>query len=250
MTPIAVARRTETTVLICEARPTPMVVRASAKAVMRRVTRLTVQISAQVNIRTTSSEGRSCWTKPCRLKANPGQSAEELMRGFRGPSESIEHKFTVIFPVGAAARLFPIISLCKVFRQAAPPLAGRHRFSLPGPAGGRFPRRQRAGPEPDAFPFPPPTPQQNGGRPPFGQRAGYKLRIPALHHAQEEAAKRRNIDRQNKLKANSDTDCATGDGTQHCGRAERRRRRLASDGQEGEEIEKLAHSVKELMKSE
>ena len=98
-------------------------------------------------------------------------------------------------------------------------------------------------------PFPPPTPQQNGGRPPFGQEPDTS-QDPALHHAQEEAAKRRNIDRQNKLKANSDRIVQLA--TELSTAVEPNDKDPASPAmaKKAEEIEKLAHSVKELMKSE
>ena len=70
MIPIAVARRTEATVLICEARPMPIAPRPSAKVVMRRVATLTIQISAQVKIKTPRSAGRSWWAKLRRAESH------------------------------------------------------------------------------------------------------------------------------------------------------------------------------------
>ncbi len=101
---------------------------------------------------------------------------------------------------------------------------------------------------PTPSPFPPTT-GPTGGRPPFGQEPD-ATQDPMLHHAQQEAAKKRNIDRQNKLMANSDrivqlaTELSTG--------VEPNEKDPAAPAmaKKAEEIEKLARSVKDLMKSE
>jgi HAMP domain-containing protein len=91
-------------------------------------------------------------------------------------------------------------------------------------------------------PFPPTT-GQSSGRPPFGQEQE-PTPDPVFRHAQQEAAKKRNIERQTKLTADSDKivqlaqELSDKDPTS------------PAMAKKAEEIEKLAKSVKELMKSD
>ncbi len=95
----------------------------------------------------------------------------------------------------------------------------------------------------------PPTTGQGSGRPPFGQEtdAGQD---PMLHHAQQEAARKRNIERQNKLLADSSrivelaNELSTGVEPKGKGPTS------VAMSKKAEEIEKLARSVREHMKSE
>ena len=97
-------------------------------------------------------------------------------------------------------------------------------------------------------PFPPTTGQSNG-RPPFGTETD-TTQDPMLRHAQQEAAKRRNIDRQNKLVSDSDrivqlaSELNTGVDPNGKDAAS------IAMAKKAEEIEKLAHSVRDLMKSD
>jgi hypothetical protein len=102
---------------------------------------------------------------------------------------------------------------------------------------------------PTPSPFPLPTPQQSGGRPPFGQEPD-ATQDPALRHAQEEAAKKRNIDRQNRLKSNSDRIVQLATELNTAVEPNDKDPTSPAMAKKAEEIEKLAHSVKELMKSE
>jgi hypothetical protein len=102
---------------------------------------------------------------------------------------------------------------------------------------------------------PPPPPQypqttgQGTARVPFGQEPDTN-QDPMLRHAQQEAAKRRNIDRQNKLVADSSrivqlaNELSTG--VEPTGKDPT----SAALSKKAEEIEKLAKSVKDLMKSD
>jgi len=102
---------------------------------------------------------------------------------------------------------------------------------------------------PTPSPFPLPTPQQSGGRPPFGQEPD-ATQDPSVRHAQQEAAKKRNIDRQNKLKANSDRIVQLATELNTAVEPNDKDPASPAMAKKAEEIEKLARSVKELMKSE
>ncbi len=97
-------------------------------------------------------------------------------------------------------------------------------------------------------PFPQ-TPGQNGGRPPIGQEPDM-TQDPMLRHAQEEAAKRRNIDRQNKLTADSDRIVQLAQELSTAGDPDGKGAASPALAKKAEEIEKLARNVKDLMKSE
>jgi hypothetical protein len=97
-------------------------------------------------------------------------------------------------------------------------------------------------------PFPP-TPGQNTGRPPFGQESD-STQDPMMRHAQEEAAKRRNIDRQNKLNADSDRIVQLAQELSTAGEPDGKGASSPALAKKAEEIEKLARNVKDLMKSE
>jgi hypothetical protein len=95
----------------------------------------------------------------------------------------------------------------------------------------------------------PTLPGQNGGRPPFGQESDTNP-DPNLRRAQQEAAAKRNVERQKKLVAesnrilqlaqelNADVDPAGKDPLP------------STIAKKAEEVEKLARSVKDLMRSE
>jgi len=96
----------------------------------------------------------------------------------------------------------------------------------------------------------PPTAGQGNGRPPFGSEPDAN-QDPMLRHAQEEAAKKRNIERQNKLLANSDRILQlASELNATAAPADQEPKTSAAMSKKAEEIEKLARSVKELMKSE
>jgi hypothetical protein len=97
-------------------------------------------------------------------------------------------------------------------------------------------------------PFPP-TPGQNTGRPPFGQESE-PTQDPMMRHAQEEAAKRRNTDRQNKLMADSDRIVQLAQQLSTAGEPDGKGAASPALAKKAEEIEKLARNVKDLMKSE
>jgi hypothetical protein len=95
----------------------------------------------------------------------------------------------------------------------------------------------------------PAPPGQTVGRVPFGQRQEPN-QDPAFRHAEEEAAKRRNIERQNKMVADSDKICAL---------AQEFSDQINKGAQDAlspasvrkiEEIEKLAKGVKDRMRSD
>jgi hypothetical protein len=95
----------------------------------------------------------------------------------------------------------------------------------------------------------PPTTGQGSGRPPFGQETD-TTQEPMVRHAQEEAARKRNIERQNKLLADSSrivqlaNELSTG--VEPKGKVPT----SVAMSKKAEEIEKLARSVREHMKSE
>jgi HAMP domain-containing protein len=89
----------------------------------------------------------------------------------------------------------------------------------------------------------PPTTGQSSGRPPLGQEPE-PTPDPVLRHAQQEAAKKRNIERQSKLAANSDKI------VQLAQELSNKEPASSAMAKKAEEIEKLAKSVKELMKSD
>jgi hypothetical protein len=97
-------------------------------------------------------------------------------------------------------------------------------------------------------PFPP-TQGQNVGRPPFGQESD-TTQDPMMRHAQEEAAKKRNIDRQNKLNADSDRIVQLAQELSTAGEPAGKGAASPALAKKAEEIEKLARNVKDLMKSE
>jgi len=100
--------------------------------------------------------------------------------------------------------------------------------------------------EPPPFPS---APGQNPGRVPFGQGREPDNPDPNVRHAQEEAARRRNIERQSRMVANSNRIVQL---------AQELNAEVDKSGKgtpvivskKAEEIEKLAKSVKDLMKSE
>ena len=71
-----------------------------------------------------------------------------------------------------------------------------------------------------------------------------------MRHAQEEAAKKRNIDRQNKLNADSDRIVQLAQQLSTAVEPDGKGSALSALAKKAEEIEKLARSVKDLMKSE
>ena len=98
-------------------------------------------------------------------------------------------------------------------------------------------------------PFPPNPAQQNVGRPPFGQEPEGP-QDPMMRHAQEEAAKKRNTDRQNKLMADSDRIVQLAQQLSTAGEPDGKGAASPAFAKKAEEIEKLARNVKDLMKSE
>lgn len=97
---------------------------------------------------------------------------------------------------------------------------------------------------PSAFPQ---TPAQN--RPPFGQEPE-TTQDPMLRRAQEDAAKKRNIERQKKLLADSDRIVQLAKELSAAAEPNPQDPTPPGMAKKAEEIEKLARSVKELMKSE
>jgi hypothetical protein len=100
-----------------------------------------------------------------------------------------------------------------------------------------------------APPFQPPTTGPGSGRPPFGQETETN-QDPMVHHAQQEAARRRNIDRQNKLVADSSRIVQLANELNAGVEPNEKDTTSGAMSKKAEEIEKLARSVKELMKSE
>jgi hypothetical protein len=98
-------------------------------------------------------------------------------------------------------------------------------------------------------PYQPPTTGPGSGRPPFGQETETN-QDPMYRHAQQEAAKKRNVERQKKLLVDSDRIVQLADqlstGVEHKGKDPT----SAALSKKAEEIERLARSVRELMKSE
>ncbi len=95
----------------------------------------------------------------------------------------------------------------------------------------------------------PPATGQGSGRPPFGAETD-ATPDPMVRHAQEEAAKKRNIERQNKLQADSNRILELANELSTGVEPKEKDPTLAAMSKKAEEIEKLARSVKELMKSE
>jgi hypothetical protein len=94
----------------------------------------------------------------------------------------------------------------------------------------------------------PPATGQGNGRPPFGAETD-ATQDPMLRHAEEEAAKRRNIDRQSKLVADSSRILQLANELSTGIEPEGKNPTSAAMSKKAEEIEKLARSVKDLMKS-
>jgi hypothetical protein len=90
---------------------------------------------------------------------------------------------------------------------------------------------------------------QNPVRPPFGQDSE-PTQDPMTRHAQQEAAKRRNIDRQNKLNADSDRIVRLAQELSAAGEPDGKEAASPALAKKAEEIEKLARNVKDLMKAE
>ncbi len=100
-----------------------------------------------------------------------------------------------------------------------------------------------------APPLFPPTTGQSNGRPPFGAETD-TTQDPMLRHAQAEAAKRRNIDRQNKLVSDSDRIVQLASELNTGVDPNGKDPTSVAMAKKAEEIEKLAHSVRDLMKSD
>ena len=98
-----------------------------------------------------------------------------------------------------------------------------------------------------APPFPP-LPGQNGGRPPLGDNTD-ATQGPFTHHAWEEAAKKRNIERQNRLVADSEKIFQLAQQLSATVDTAKDPVPLGT-AKKAEEIEKLARDVKDRMKSE
>ena len=101
----------------------------------------------------------------------------------------------------------------------------------------------------EPLPFPTP-PGQNGQRVPFGQGRDTDNVDPNVRHAQEEAARRRNIDRQNRMVANSNKIVQLAQELNAEVDKSDKGATPITVSKKAEEIEKLAKSVKDLMKSE
>jgi hypothetical protein len=96
----------------------------------------------------------------------------------------------------------------------------------------------------------PPIAGQGNGRPPFGAEPDAN-HDPMLRHAQGEAAKKRNIERQNKLLANSDRILQLANELNATAApANKGPKTSAAMSKKAEEIEKLARRVKDLMVSD
>jgi hypothetical protein len=96
----------------------------------------------------------------------------------------------------------------------------------------------------------PPTASQSSGRAPFGTEPDAPP-DPMLRRAQEEAAKKRNIERQNKLTSNSERIVQlAGELNAGVAPAGKGPKSAAALSKKAEEIEKLARSVRDLMRSE
>jgi hypothetical protein len=95
----------------------------------------------------------------------------------------------------------------------------------------------------------PQTNGQSNPRPSFGQETETN-QDPMFRHAQQEAAKRRNIDRQNKLVANSTRIVQLANELSAGVEPNGKDPTPADMSKKADEIEKLARSVKELMKSD
>jgi len=100
-----------------------------------------------------------------------------------------------------------------------------------------------------APPYQPPTAGPGSGRPPFGQEPDIS-QDPMVRHAQEEAARKRNIERQNKLLADSNRIVQLANELSAGVETGGKDPPPPAMSRKAEEIEKLARSVKELMKSE
>lgn len=97
-------------------------------------------------------------------------------------------------------------------------------------------------------PFPP-IAGQNSGRPTLGQEPE-PTQDPMLRRAQEDAAKKRNIDRQKRLLADSDKIVQLAKDLNTATAPNEKDPASPAMAKKAEEIEKLARSVKELMKSD
>jgi len=95
----------------------------------------------------------------------------------------------------------------------------------------------------------PPTNGQGNGRPPFGQEPDTN-QDPLLRHAQQEAARERNIERQSKLVADSSRIVQLANELSTGVEPKGKDPTSAAMSKKAEEIEKLARSVRDLMKSE
>jgi hypothetical protein len=95
----------------------------------------------------------------------------------------------------------------------------------------------------------PPTAGQVNGRPPFGQEPEQN-QDPMLLHAQQAAARKRNIERQNKLVADSSRIVELANELSTSVGPSGKDPTSAAMSKKAEEIEKLAKSVRDLMKSE
>lgn len=97
-------------------------------------------------------------------------------------------------------------------------------------------------------PFPP-SPAQNGGRPQLGQEPE-PSQDPMQRHAQEEAAKKRNTERQIKLNADSDRIVQLAQELSVAGDPNGKGTASPALAKKADEIAKLARTVKDLMKFE
>ena len=101
----------------------------------------------------------------------------------------------------------------------------------------------------EPLPFPTPPGQNGQQRVPFGEGRDANP-DPNVRHAQEEAARRRNIDRQNRIVANSNKIVQLAQELNaEVGKSDKSATPVTVS-KKAEEIEKLAKSVKDLMKSE
>jgi hypothetical protein len=102
----------------------------------------------------------------------------------------------------------------------------------------------------EPLPFPT-APAQNPGRVPFGPgRDSTDNPDPNVRHAQQEAARRRNIERQNRMVANSNRIVQLAQELNAEVDKSNKSAPPITVSKKAEEIEKLAKSVKDLMKSE
>jgi hypothetical protein len=95
----------------------------------------------------------------------------------------------------------------------------------------------------------PPAPGQNTGRPQLGQESDVGP-DPTLRRTQEEAAKKRNIDRQKKIRADSEKIVELALELNTSVQSEPGNPASSAMAKKADEIGKLAHSVRELMKYE